>query len=99
MPLPPGASARDRCIDLADQARAKRQDALAGGSHHMAGLWDGHEHTLLRNAYEDVPFPDDANDNEAPEARFDTDNENPEGYVQPASVDDDPKALLTAANT
>jgi hypothetical protein len=58
MPLPPGANARDRWLDLADQARDKARAALSNGDRRMAELWDEHERTLLRNAYEDVPHPD-----------------------------------------
>jgi hypothetical protein len=63
----------------------------------MAGLWDEHERTLLRNAYEDVPFPDDLGENEPLEAGFDPDGDN----VQIAA-DDDPAAIgeaILAANT
>jgi hypothetical protein len=58
MALPRGATARDRWLDLADEARAKREEALAVGNHHIAGLWDTHERDLLRNAYEAVTAPD-----------------------------------------
>ena len=57
MSLPPGASARDRWLDLADQARSKTQEALANGDRRMAGLWDEQERSMLRNADEDVPHP------------------------------------------
>jgi rare lipoprotein A (peptidoglycan hydrolase) len=99
MALLPGASARDRWIDLADQARAKRQDALADGNHHMAGLWDGHERTLLRNAYDDVPFPDDEAEGGTSEAGFDAGDGGSNSYVKTAVTDDDLSTLLTAANT
>ena len=57
MPVPPGASARDLLLDFADQARAQRQEALAKGDTHLADQWDKHERTLLRYAYEDLPYP------------------------------------------
>jgi hypothetical protein len=60
MPLPPGASARDRWLDLADEARDKARAALANGDRRMAQLWDEHERTLLRNAYADMAHPDAA---------------------------------------
>jgi hypothetical protein len=56
--LPPSANSRDRWLDLADEARDKARAALANGDRRMAELWDEHERTLLRNAYEDVPHPD-----------------------------------------
>jgi hypothetical protein len=58
MSLPPSANSRDRWLDLADEARDKARAALANGDRRMAELWDEHERTLLRNAYEDVPHPD-----------------------------------------
>jgi muramidase (phage lysozyme) len=97
MPLPPGASARDRWLELADEARAKTQDALANGNHRMAGLWDEHERTLLRNAYDDVPFPDDAPAGDAPETGLDAGDDSAEGYIQTVSADDD-RAFEMAAN-
>jgi hypothetical protein len=60
MVLRRGATARDYWLDLAGEARANREEALAAGNHRIAGLWDEHERTLLGNAYGDVPFPDDA---------------------------------------
>jgi hypothetical protein len=62
MALPRGATARDYWLDLADEARANREDARAAGYHRMAGLWDAHERDLLRNAYEDAPAPDAGSD-------------------------------------
>jgi hypothetical protein len=58
MPVPPDASSRDRWLDLADVVRAQRQDAIAKGDRDVAEQWDEHERTLLRYAYEDVPYPD-----------------------------------------
>jgi hypothetical protein len=55
MALPRGATARDRWLELADEARAKRDEALASANHHIARLWDAHERDLLRNAYQDAP--------------------------------------------
>jgi hypothetical protein len=57
MALPRGAPARDYWLDLADEARVKREGALVVGNHRIARLWDAHERDLLRNAYEDVPAP------------------------------------------
>jgi hypothetical protein len=57
MALPRGATARDRWLDLADEARARRDEALASANHHIARLWDTHERDLLRSAYENVPAP------------------------------------------
>ena len=93
MALPQGATARDRWLELADAARANRDDARAAGDHAIAGQWDAHERILLDNAYGDVPFPDDA----TPESGFDGGAD-----MQMASADDDPSTVgqfLVAANT
>jgi muramidase (phage lysozyme) len=90
MALPPGASARDRWLDLADEARAKTKEALADGNRRMAGLWDEEERRLLGLAYGDTPTP--ANDDNASDA----------ADTQIASVDDDPAAMgemILAADT
>ena len=60
MVLPQGATARDRWLELADAARANRDDARAAGDHGTAAQWDEHERLLLDNAYGDVPFSDSA---------------------------------------
>jgi hypothetical protein len=102
MPLPPGASARDRWLDLVDEARAKTLGALANGDHRMAGLWDEEERTRLRSAYEDVPFPDDASaDDGAADTSLDAGDSSPEGDVHTASADDPATVgeFLMAANT
>jgi muramidase (phage lysozyme) len=99
MSLPPGASARDRWLDLADEARTKAQDALTNGNRRMAGLWDEHERTMLRNAYADVPFPDYAGESGTTETGSDPGEGKIEGYVQTVSADNEPAALMMAANT
>ena len=38
MAPPPGATARDRLLDQADQARARMNEARATGDHRTAGL-------------------------------------------------------------
>jgi lysozyme len=91
MSLPPGSSARDRWLDLADEARAKTRDALANGDRRMAGLWDEHERTLLRNAYGDVPFRDAAMPSAGMTRRgFNPSAAFPPRGIQLASADDAP---------
>jgi lysozyme len=87
MSLPPGSSARDRWLDLADEARAKTRDALANGDRRMAGLWDEHERTLLRNAYGDVPFRDAVPPVGTSESGFDPSAVIPAAGIQVASAD------------
>jgi lysozyme len=94
MALPPGASPRDRWLELADEARAKTQEALANGNRHMAGLWDEHERTMLRNAYDDVPFRDAAVPLAGgPKPGFDPAAALPARGIQVASASNDPPTI------
>jgi lysozyme len=94
MSLPPGAPARDRWLDLADEARAKTREALANGDRRMAGLWDEHERTLLRNAYEDVPFRDAAPPTAGtPRSGFDPSPAFPSRGIQIASAGNNPSII------
>ena len=99
MALPPDATARDRWLDLADEARAKTQQALAAGDHRTAGMWDEEERRLLGLAYSDAPAPAPAHDDEASAGDFDGDAE---ALPELASTDGDPTTVgqfLMAANT
>jgi lysozyme len=82
MALPRGATARDYWLDLADEARAKRDAALVVDNHHIARLWDAHERDLLRHAYEDVPFPGDSAERSVPDTA-------PADGIHIASADDE----------
>jgi hypothetical protein len=43
-------------LEFADEARTRRNEALAKGDCHLAAQWDEHERALLR-AYEELPYP------------------------------------------